>query len=102
MDQRTISPYEKSSSSNNTRWYAEDYACACEKTLYLDVIELTSTDVQSSKERVYTPVDIAVYGHYVALSDGSKEINQFIQRMPEWARGAEWTKFPSILISDRI
>ena len=46
-------------------------------------------------------IDIAAYGHYIDVAP-SHEIETFIQQLPDWSKGAEWTKFPSYLIKDTI
>ena len=62
------------------------------------------------------PIDVMGYGHYVerARIDGKRvsssqrqessadPIDQFIEHLPDWSKGAEWTKFPSSLIVERI
>jgi hypothetical protein len=61
---------------------------ACSRTLWVDVLG-------------EMPVDVAVYGHYIAISD-SPELVALRSRLPKWAVGAEWTNFPSIIISGSI
>jgi hypothetical protein len=56
----------------------------CRKTIKLEV-------------RGVEPVHVAAYGHYVDVDDS--EISRFISKLPVWARGAEWTNFPSLLVS---
>lgn len=47
------------------------------------------------------PLDVAAYGHYidVPLTD---ELQLLQQTLPDWAKGAEWTNFPSHLIRDTV
>jgi hypothetical protein len=46
-------------------------------------------------------LDVISYGHYVNNLDDPL-IDKFIQRLPSWSRGAEWTKFPTVLIAERV
>ena len=46
-------------------------------------------------------IKVAVYGHYIDLA-GETIVHQFIERLPDWSKGAEWTNFPSELIYDEI
>jgi hypothetical protein len=64
------------------------YHGACNRILYVDVL---------GEE----PVDIAVYGHYMALSE-EKSLTELRQQFPPWALGAEWTNFPSVIITGSI
>jgi hypothetical protein len=48
------------------------------------------------------PVQVAAYGHYTDQSEDTAEIRALMQDLPKWSKGAEWTKFPSLLISDSI
>jgi hypothetical protein len=58
----------------------------CKKTIWLELI---------GRE----PLHVVSYGHYVdQLSD--ETISKFIDCLPTWSKGAEWTKFPSILIAE--
>eukprot|EP01039_Chlorochromonas_danica_P002491 gene2490-2729_t len=47
------------------------------------------------------PVELVVYGHYVDLVDDNQVVG-LINSLPPWSRGSEWTKFPSVLLSDLV
>jgi hypothetical protein len=47
------------------------------------------------------PLDVAAYGHHIDVPLTAQL--QLLQRtLPDWAKGAEWTNFPSHLIKDVI
>lgn len=46
-------------------------------------------------------VEVVAYGHFVDLVK-DPYVTGFIDSLPSWSKGAEWTKFPSVLISDVI
>lgn len=69
------------------------------------------------------PIDVVTYGHYVeetrlqgkrvkkneSVEGGGEEdesvndaIDSFVDVLPTWSKGAEWTKFPSYLVVERI
>jgi hypothetical protein len=43
-------------------------------------------------------IEVIAYGHFVETQSSKLEV--FAGYLPEWSQGAEWTKFPSVLISD--
>jgi len=47
------------------------------------------------------PLDIAAYGHYIDVPL-TEQLQLFHRALPEWAKGAEWTNFPSYLIRDVV
>jgi hypothetical protein len=47
------------------------------------------------------PLDVAAYGHHIDVPLTAQL--QLLQRaLPDWAKGAEWTNFPSHLIRDVV
>jgi hypothetical protein len=48
------------------------------------------------------PVQVAVYGHYTDQKEDTAEIKALMNDLPQWAKGAEWTKFPSSIIQDSV
>mgnify|MGYP005993316621 CR=1 FL=1 len=50
----------------------------------------------------YEPVQIAAYGHYTDEKHDTIEITELLKELPDWSRGAEWTKFPSLFIQDSV
>jgi hypothetical protein len=48
------------------------------------------------------PVQVAVYGHYTDQKEDTAEIKALMRDLPRWAKGAEWTKFPSSIIQDSV
>lgn len=47
-------------------------------------------------------VQVAAYGHYTDQKEDSAEIKELIKELPDWSVGAEWTKFPSLLIQNAV
>lgn len=47
-------------------------------------------------------VQVAAYGHYTEQKEDSAEIKELIKELPDWSVGAEWTKFPSLLIQNAV
>ena len=50
----------------------------------------------------YEAVQIAAYGHYTDEKHDTIEITELLKELPDWSRGAEWTKFPSLFIQDSV
>lgn len=48
------------------------------------------------------PIEVAAYGHYTDQKEDTAEIKALLQDLPEWSKGAEWTKFPSLLVRDSV
>ncbi|RYY82367.1 hypothetical protein EON63_13485 [archaeon] len=46
-------------------------------------------------------VEVVAYGHYADMSD-DVQVQGLVKALPVWSQGAEWTKFPSVLISDVV
>jgi hypothetical protein len=49
------------------------------------------------------PVEVAAYGHYTDQRGGdTAALQSLMGELPAWAKGAEWTKFPSMLVQGAV
>ncbi|KAJ1426252.1 hypothetical protein B484DRAFT_419996 [Ochromonadaceae sp. CCMP2298] len=45
-------------------------------------------------------VQVGAYGHYTSPeAGGSKELDLLQGLLPDWSKGAEWTNFPSMIVT---
>ncbi len=65
---------------------------SCQKRIW---VEVGSEKVGSESLEVIT------YGHYVDKTDDAI-LKDFVEVLPIWSKGSEWTKFPTILISETV
>jgi hypothetical protein len=46
---------------------------------------------------------VAAYGHYTDQRGGdTAALQSLMGELPAWAKGAEWTKFPSMLVQGAV
>jgi hypothetical protein len=60
----------------------------CKQKIFLEIID---------EEKGSSKLEIAAYGHYMD-SGRDETITRFIDELPEWSQGAEWSQYQSSLI----
>jgi hypothetical protein len=78
----------------------------CQKRIWVEVEKNNNVNAKMDKGKgkgkgQQGSLEVITYGHYVDQTDDAL-LQSFVDLLPIWAKGAEWTKFPSILISETI
>eukprot|EP01038_Epipyxis_sp_PR26KG_P015930 gene15930-21611_t len=50
------------------------------------------------------PIEVSLYGHYTdaSIKESNPTLKSLDNHLPEWANGAKWTNFPSVLIKRSV